>query len=107
MYIIEINKDIIPYTFNILLAAEWYEFRIDYNNTGNFFTVALSKDGVELCAGEPIVYGVPMFKDLLQRGNFPNVSITPLDESSQNDAVTYDNLSSTVFLTVTGGDYDE
>lgn len=107
MYVIEINKDIIPYTFNILLSNELYEMRIDYNNTANLFTVSLSKDGVTLCTGEPVIYGQPLFGDIANRGNFPKVTITPFDESGENNAVTFDNLSNTVLLRVTGGEYDE
>lgn len=107
MYVIEINKDIIPYTFNIALADELYEMRIDYNNTADLFTVSLSKGDVTLCTGEPIIYGKPLFSDLLNRGNFPKVTITPIDESGENNAVTFDNLSNTVLLKVTGGVYDE
>lgn len=104
MQYIHINKDIIPYTFDILLSDELFEFRIDYNNSCGFFTVSLSKDGETLCSGEPIVYGVPLFADLLTRGKFPKVKITPIDESKESTAVTFDNLSNTVFLQVT--DYE-
>lgn len=107
MYVLEINKEIIPYTFKIVLASELYEMRIDYNNTIDLFTVSLSKDGVELCVGEPIVYGVPLFNDVNTRKGFPQISITPIDESGENNTVTYDNLSSTVLLRVTGGEYGE
>ena len=104
MEILEINKDLIPYTFKIMLAEEMFEFRIDYNDTADIFTVAVSKDGVTLCDGEPLIYGVPLFNDLLTRGNFPKVLIFPFDESGESTAVTYDNLSSTVLLYVVGED---
>lgn len=107
MYVIEINKDNIPYTFKISLSNELYEMRIDYNNTADLFTVSLSKGDITLCTGEPIVYGQPLFGDLVNRGDFPKVSITPIDESGESNAVTYDNLSRTVLLKVTGGDYGE
>ena len=107
MYVIEINKEIIPYIFNIMLAEELYEMRIDYNNTADLYIVSLSKDGVELCTGEPIIYGQPLFGDLINRGNFPKVTITPIDESGESNSVTYDNLSTTVLFSVTGGGYDE
>lgn len=107
MRYIKIEKDLIPYTFNITLYYEVFEFRIDYNVTADLFTVALFKDGVELCAGEPIIYGVPLFGDLLTRGNFPLVVICPIDESYETTAVTYDNFSSTVLLCVDSGDEDE
>ena len=104
---IEINKENIPYVFNIALAGELYEMGIDYNNTAGLFTVSLAKDGVDLCKGEPIIYGKPLFDDIVNRGNFPKVTITPIDESCESDAVTFDNLSTTVFLSVTGGEYNE
>ena len=105
MEYIEINKDIIPYTFNILLGDELFDIRVDYNDTADLFTISLSKDGVILCSGEPIIYGVPLFGDLKTRGNFPKITITPIDDSGENEAVTFDNLSSTVFLVV--GDENE
>lgn len=101
---INIHKDIIPYTFNILLDNELFEMRIDYNNSFDLFSVTLLKDGIELCAGEPIIYGQPLFGDFKNRGNFPNVTITPIDESSEFDSVTFDNLSRTVLLIVTAGE---
>lgn len=107
MYVIDINKDLVPYTFNIALDGVMYEFRIDYNNTADLFTVSLAKNGVTLCTAEPIVYGLPLFEDLKNRGNFPSVVIKPVDESGENNAVTFDNLSRTVLLQVSGGGYDE
>ena len=100
---IEINKNIVPYKFNIVLNDEVYEMRIDYNDTADLFTVSLSKNGVELCMGEPIVYGKPLFGDLSNREGFPKVNITPIDYSGESNAVTYDNLSNTVLLNVSGG----
>ena len=106
MKFINIEKDLIPYTFNISLFGELFEFRVDYNNTADLFTISLYKNGVELCASEPIIYGVPLFNDIVNRGDFPLVLIIPLDLNGETTAVTYDNLSSTVFLKVFG-DEDE
>lgn len=100
---IEINKELIPYTFNILLSNEMFEFRIDYNNVADLFTVTLYKDGVALCSSEPIIYGQSLFGDLINRGHFPKVKITPIDDSGEYNAVTFDNLSKTVMLKVTDG----
>ncbi len=97
-----INKEIIPYTFEILLADEWFSLRIDYNNTANLFTVTLSKDGEEICI-EPIIYGVPLFRDLFQPDKYPAIEIVPMDESGQETEVTFDNLSETVLLIVNNG----
>ena len=97
-----INKEIIPYTFDILLADELFNLRIDYNNTADLFTVTLSKDGEEICV-EPIVYGVPLFKDLYQPDKYPALEILPIDESGQESKITFDNLSTTVLLIIDNG----
>ena len=97
---IEINKDLIPYTFDILLGGERFNIRVDYNETADMFTVALSKDGVLICAGEPLIYGVPLWQSVYVSGKYPILNIVPLDESGETNRVTFDNLGKTVFLVV-------
>ena len=82
-----------------MLADHWFELYINYNETGDFFTVTLYKDEELICT-EPIVYGVPLFKDLWQSGDYPAIDIVPLDESGQSAAVTFSNFNELVFLTV-------
>ena len=66
-----ITKDLIPYTFNILLADELFNLTVQYNETHDIFTIKLEKEGETLCEGEPIIYGFPLFGDLYQAGKFP------------------------------------
>ena len=94
---IEINKELIPYQFNILLADEWFELFVDYNNTGKIFTVSLYKDD-ELVSTEPLIFGTPMFQDVYQPGKFPAITLMPFGGTDK--AVTYENLGETVFLTI-------
>ena len=101
---ITINKKLIPYTFDIELSSEIFTFYVDYNNTGKFFTIGLSKNGEVICSGEPIVYGIPLFRDIYVSGLFPAVDIIPLSMSKSYDAVTYDNLCETVLLLIDNGD---
>lgn len=101
---IEINKDLIPYSFDVLLGAEWFTLEIHYNEIADLFTVSLSKDNDVIVHNEPVIYGVPLFTDLYQSGIYPPLEIVPLDESGQETEVTWDNLNSTVFLTIEGGD---
>ena len=96
---IEINKSLIPYTFDIVLGSEEFNFRIDYNNSGGFFTVELSKNGETLCSGEPIVYGRRLFNDVWTP-KFPAVDIIPIDPSKEYNVVTYDNLCNGVLLAI-------
>jgi len=97
--VIEINKPLIPYTFNIILGNEQFTFRVDYNNTGEFFTVELSKNGETLCSGEPVIYGKALFSDV-RNIKFPAVDIVPYDPSGSYNAVTYDNLCDGVLLVI-------
>ena len=95
-----ITKDLIPYTFNILLADELFSLTVNYNETHDFFTVTLEKDGETICEGEPIIYGSPLFRDMYVAGKYPCIDIIPIDESGEHNTVTFDNLNETVFLTV-------
>ena len=101
--VLEIKKDLLPYRCNILLAGELFELLFRYNSTARLFTVDLYKDGELICAGEPIVYGLPLWRDVYKAETFPAVDIIPLDPSGESNAVTYDNLSETVLLVVDNG----
>lgn len=104
-----ITKEMIPYSFNILLADELFTLGVNYNEKHDFFTVSLAKNGETKCEGEPIIYGRPLFSDLYQAGEFPCIDIIPIDGSGRNDKVTFENFNDTVFLTVdnVGGDDNE
>jgi hypothetical protein len=103
---IVVEKALIPYSFDILLGAEWFNLEFHYNETSDVFTVTLSKNDEVLVYDEPVVYGVPLFSDVYKSGLFPALDIIPYDESGQETAVTWDNFNSTVFLTI-GGDGGE
>lgn len=94
-----INKDIVPYTFDILLAETWYTIEVKYNEYADLFTIELYKDGKCLCSGEPIVYGKPLFVDVYNP-EFPKLSIIPVDEAGNTSVVTWENFGETVFLSI-------
>lgn len=104
--IVEINKDLIPYSFDILLADEWYELYVDYNKTADMFTVAVYKED-EFIGAEPLVLDMPLFGDVYKAG-FPAVTLVPYAPAGDEKRVTYDNLGKTVFLSVDdeGGEED-
>lgn len=97
--IIEIKKELIPYQFNILLADEWFELYVNYNKTADLFTISLYKDD-ELISTEPLVLGVPLFKEVYQPTRYPAIELVPYDHSGTARRVTWDNLGESVFLTV-------
>lgn len=106
---IAVETSNVPYEFDIILADENFLIGIDYNETGEFFTAKLSKmneeTGVfdEVCAGEPIIYGMPLWGDVYKSGKYPAVVVVPKDESGLSNAVTFDNLNTVVFLTIDNG----
>lgn len=103
MNYIEIDKDLIPYRFEIDLAGEEYEFEINHNNRFDYFTVDLYRDGTALVVGEKLMLNRPLF-DGLANINLPKMKIIPKDRSGIETRITYDNLESTVFLYVIDGD---
>lgn len=94
---IEINKDLIPYEFNMVIGGELFTFVVDYNYVGEFFTIGLVKDGKTICSGAPLIYGRPLFEDVWKPG-FPAVDIVPYDPSKSYNRVTYNNLCDGVLL---------
>lgn len=101
--ILEINKDLLPYECTILLAGEQFGLAFNHNATADLFTVDLYKDGELICAGEPIVYGIPLWQDVYKSETFPALRIIPLDPSGEINTVTFDNLGTTVLLIVDNG----
>ena len=41
---IEINKNLIPYSFDITLGGEIFEIGVNYNEFADMFTLSLTKD---------------------------------------------------------------
>ncbi|GAB6990851.1 phage baseplate plug family protein [Paenibacillus pini] len=99
MEYIDIEKDLIPYRFDISLAEEMYTLEVHYNADYDFFTVDLELNGEILAVGEKLVYGMPIFYDI-QDNRFPKVPIIPYDESEQQTEVNWKTLSESVFLYV-------
>lgn len=106
MEILEINKELLPYVCTILLADEQYELHFSHNASADLFTVDLYREGELICAGEPIVYGVPLWHDVYKAETFPALNIVPRDLSGENSVVTFDNLGDTVLLIVDEGEGD-
>lgn len=94
---IEIEKESIPYQFDIELEGVIYTFLIDYNTTHDFFTVDLSITDVPIVTGEKMVYGSPLFSDISDE-RLPSFQIIPYDLSGVETRVSWENLGVSVFL---------
>lgn len=101
MEYIEIDKDSIPYQFNIRLAGITYTFRVLYNSLMDFFTVDLIKDGTPIVLGEKLILNKPLFTTSQYR-DIPNISIIPFDLTGEAERITFENLNKSVFLYLVG-----
>lgn len=100
MQYIEIEKDMIPYTFEITLGIEVFLFDVLYNDRESLFTVNLyDKDRNPLAYGEPLIYGEVLF-DAVRDLDFPIVELRPMDESGEESEITYENMNDKVLLAV-------
>lgn len=101
---IAINKALVPYRFNILLADEWFKLYVNYNETADLFTVTVYKNDQLVCT-EPLILGMPLFQDIYQPGRFPAITLVPYGPEELK--ITFNNMNETVFLTIDNeGDSD-
>lgn len=97
---LEVKKEQLPYRANVPLGAEVFGLEFHYNAAEDCFTVHLYKGEELLCAGEPLVYGRPLFANCQEVERFPVVRLVPWDESGEGHEVGYEALGASVFLTV-------
>lgn len=102
MWYIEIDKETIPYRFDMRLNGVTWTFEVRYNSEYDFFTIDLYRGEESIAVGEKIVCGQPLFADELS-----GVRIMPLDLSGNADRVGWNELGETVFLYLEGGEYGE
>lgn len=100
MNIIDINKKLCPYQFDIQLDNVTYTFRIRYNSEFDYFTTDLLIGEVEILSGEKIVYG----RELFSAHNHLNIprGIIALDVADEQSRAGYNELGNTVFLYLAG-----
>ncbi|MDR4997897.1 phage baseplate plug family protein [Brevibacillus parabrevis] len=102
MEYIEIEKEQIPYRFEIDLSGVVFTLEANYNSEYDFFTVDVERDGEVLITGNKLVYGVPLFSYSSDE-RLPQVEIVPYDEAGITQEVTWSTLGETVFLYVFEG----
>jgi len=94
---IEIDKNLIPYNFDITLEGHTFTFHINYNAMRDFFTIDLFRNDEPIVIGQRVMYSVPLFLNQ-QHLDVPTVTIIPYDLALNEKRVTWENLNNTVFL---------
>lgn len=103
MEYIEIDKNMIPYSFEITLNDKTYTFYVKYNVLKDFFTIDLYRNDEVIVLGEKLVYGKPLFSTS-QYKDVPDVKIIPFDLTGKSERITFENLNEEVFLYLVGDD---
>jgi len=103
---IAIDKELVPYRFEITLAGHTFGFEIRYNAMRDFFTVDLYRGDNLIVTGEKVVYGRSLFLNQ-QHLDVPTVPIIPYDLSLAANRVTWENLNNTVFLWLLKGGLED
>lgn len=98
--IIDINKALCPYQFDIQLDGTTYTMEVRYNNEFDYFTVDLSIGETIIINGEKILYGKELFSSH-KHLNVPS-DIVVFDASDEQARAGYDQLGETVFLYMMG-----
>jgi len=99
-----IDKDLIPYNFDITLSERVYNIAVVYNETIDRFFVNLKLGDEILIQGEKLTYGTVLFDQVSADSSgildprFPLEGITPYDLAKQETEVNFENLNETVFL---------
>ena len=77
-----VEKDKIPYQFQIVLGGKKFSLEWQYNKKNDRFTCTLyDAQGSPIVYGEPLIYGNPLFSFLPHQDPFPVLTIVPIDES--------------------------
>lgn len=104
MGIIEIEKDLMPYRFDITLSGRTYTLAFNYNVDFDFFTADLFLGDTALVSGEKVVLNQFLFKEAAEDSehninpDFPEeiLFVGSTDDSIQR--VSYDNFGDSVLL---------
>ena len=104
MGIIDINKNLVPYQFDITLSGKTYTIDIKYNILFDFFTASLSLGDTVLVENEKLVLGQFLFREQGEdqdhnlNPNFPEEFLYVGTTDDSIERVSWDNLGNTVFL---------
>lgn len=104
--VLDISKDDIPYSFSITLGEKLYEFFINYNATGDFFTADLKYKDEVLVKGEKILLNQIIFRQIFEDSNlnvderYPNQLLIPQPNEDSIERLGWEQLGENCFIYV-------
>ena len=106
MKFINIEKDKIPYNFDLVVDGITYTFTINYNTTYNYFTFDLHIKDRPIVFGQKLVYMQPTFSSVMYR-DVPPIGVVPYDISGQATRCGHDELNEEVMLWIDDAEDEE
>lgn len=112
MRYLPIEKDKIPYSFDVKLSDRLYTITIKYNQISDEFTADLELGGKVLVQGKKILLGEPIFGEFAYDNNlnynpdFYRETLLPYDFSWQEEVINLDNFGDKVKIYVFEDDED-
>lgn len=83
---------------SVFIEGIQYLLTFEYNNTYDFFKVSVEHDEQPLLVGEKIVIDKPLFTT--RQMPWVNTLFLPMDLSNEQPRITFDNMSTDVFIYV-------
>lgn len=99
MKYIELDKNLMPYSFEIELDGNIFRMEVNYNARFDFFTLDLYYEDEALILGEKLQMNEQVFEVIDYIDVVPE-NLIPADLTYLNTRITWDNLGEQVFLYV-------
>lgn len=102
--VMPLDKERIPYGYEITFDDVVYEFFWTYNSQHDYFSVQLSQSDIILASAEKISLNIPMFEAMNYdtQGNrnlaYPKKLFLPVDISNLEKRITYGNFYKNIFI---------
>lgn len=93
---LDIEKNLIPYKFSVVINNTIVKFLIRYNSVGEYFTADIyDKDDDIIAYAKKFILEVNLF-DSINDDRLPAVEIIPFDPTDEYKKITYDNFMNAI-----------
>ena len=96
MYV-RIDKEEIPYMADLEVDGTVYTFYIKYNTAYDYFTADLLIGERKIVNGYKIMFGVPIFQEVLYK-DVPPIDLTPIDLGESSERCGFMEIDESIFI---------